>query len=624
MALSSSDVYSPQTPGLATVLGSGLGPLHIIQQEAARVQRERQAAARLKQQQEAADARNVVPIDANGWLPHNEELRALTEAAYQKQLAIYGDPTKSAFQKKAEALQEASRVKQLADRSNELNARYKTTIGLASDPRYDKAALETGAYSTFFQTDPTTGEKKAVPLSKYDPSALDNAAVNPAYFNRDKVLQTFIKAEADKESVRLSKAAPLGGYGVNRQASSDIFDVNPDGTLAINKDGSYKIRDINALVQRAHSDPFMAAILRDNAQKAQQGAGADVMANYGELSAEQRATLNGLPTAPTAERIDLATMLAGYGKVKSSEQQTYRAPWRPRADAKQKNPPIYSAPVEADYVAPGQVENPGTQDGAAPLPFTANPTGSDTFATLQAAQVPKGPQQVLATSKYSVPAPVHATASGQNKPYQTDINGVSFRQALVQGEDGKYHWRTNIDKPTVGSFGDAVALPVNKATGVPLTPADGAAYEAAVRDPQNEVRSFVQVITPKNKNFAAEYNQRLRELTAERDRQVAEGDEGAKRMTNATLQDKAREEATGTTTISYVPNYGQDARTLDGLTQSGPKGNYRAHREGVAGHQQRVRAAPAKQSARPSFLKTKTTGSAPAQPAARKTGGMFD
>lgn len=594
MALSTSDVYSPQSPGLATVLGSGLQPLRILQQEEYRRQQQAHNAARLKQQQEAADARNVVSLEANGWLPHNDELTAAVQAGYEKQKAIYADPTKSAFQKKAEAQQIANSLKQQADRSNELNARYKTTIGLASDPRYDKAALETGAYGTFFQADPTTGEKKAIPLAQYDPSALDNAATNPAFFNRDKVLQTFIKAEADKESVRLSKAAPLGGYGVNRQASSDIFDVNPDGTLAINKDGSYKIRDINALVQRAHADPFMAAILRDNAAKAQQGAGADVMANYGELTDEQRATLNGLPAAAPAERADLATMLAGYGKVKSSSVQSYRAPHFARAAGKEKNPPVYAAPVEADYVAPGQVDNPGTQDGAAPLPFGANPTGSDTFATLQAAQVPKGPQQVLATSKYSVPAPVHATASGQNKPYQTDVNGVAFRQALVQGEDGKYHWRTNIDKPTVGSFGDAVALPVNKATGVPLTPADGAAYEAAVRDPQNEVRSFVQVITPKNKNFTADYKQRLKELTAERDRQAAEGDEGAKRMTNAALEDKAREDATGATTISYVPNYGQDARTLDGLTQAGPKGNYRAHREGVAGHQQRVRAAPAK------------------------------
>lgn len=591
MALTSSDVYSPQSPGLATVLGSGLNPLRILQQEEYRRQQQAHAAARLKQQQEAADTRGLsFAGDTKGWLPHNEELATMKKNAYAKMIAIGTDPTKSAIEKKALQQEAWDEVVSAADKSRQLNKAYTERLALASDKRYNKTALEKALYGAAFTTD-ENGIKQAKSIAETDAGVFDAVTGSRNVYNEDEVLKQFIKAESDKENERVGTAARPGGYGTTNTFVSDVF-ASKNGKQVFNADGSPAIRDINALIQRAHADPFMATILRDNAQRSQQEAGADAMTNYAQLTPEQNAALNGLRPTSTAERVDLADLVTQYGRVKTSSTQTYRAAPRPPAGTKEKNPPVYAAPVEADYVAPGQVENPGTQDGAAPLPYAANPTGSDTFRTLQAAQVPKGPQQVLATSKYSVPAPVHATASGQNKPYQTDVNGVVFRQALVQGEDGKYHWRTNIDKPTVGSFGDAVALPVNKATGVPLTPADGAAYEAAVRDPQNETRSFVQVITPKNKNFTAEYNQRLAQLKQQRQKQQ-DGDilGKGKYNTDAELADQAREDATGTTTITYVPNYGQDARTLDGLTQSGPQGNYRAHREGVAGHQQRVRAA---------------------------------
>lgn len=574
--------------GAAVVLGNDLSPLRILQQgDAMRARRAAQEAA-LKQKRDAEAAKMLQ--DAK----YTQDSSVYFGDALHNQVyaGIEGKLGKIAMDQGLDSIGKSLAYRSTISPIENENAQNKAKSAFLQDRSNEFQKNQELYNNEFIYTNLVNKlrDETGRPLrpSEFDADAWHRDIIaNPEAYNELGVINQATKNLFPVTSQKVTRAGRLGGTHETFEVKGRLVSYDGEGRLLRNGDKTPKLNitsdDVNAL----KSEPLFNLKLEQ--RKAQYAA--------------KRAADPSLPAMSELGHISM--MLAPLAKYDTQHEEALNAqPRAERAGPREKNPPIYSAPVEADYVAPGEVENPGTQDGAAPLPFGLNPTGADTFRTLQAAQVPKGPQQVLATSKYSVPAPVHATASGQNKPYQTDVNGVSFRQALVQGEDGKYHWRTNIDKPTVGSFGDAVALPVNKATGVPLTPADGAAYEAAVRDPQNEVRSFVQVITPKGKNFSSLYTGRLTQLKAERARQQGGDILGKGRYsTDAELEDQARQDATGETTISYVPNYGQDARTLDGLTQSGPKGNYRAHREGVAGHQQRVRAA---------------TGAAPTGPLAQR------
>lgn len=550
-----SQVYSPQVLGDAVLLGSGLNPLRVLQQEGGRVARERAAAARLKQQQDASAAKDVVPLTADGWLPHNEELTAAVKAGYEQQQKIYADPGLSPFEKKQQALQIQGDLKQMADRSNELKKRYDETIALASDPRYDKQKLEASAYNSYFRVDPATNERKAIPLREYDPNVQADLRTNSDNFNQDEVLKRFIKSEADSENDRLGKAAAPGGYGSVDAASSNIFEVK-NGQVVLNADGSPHIRDISALLQRAHRDPFMASILRGNSAKAQQAAGVDAMSaggpdQYAPLTPEQQLGLAALPDANVAQRVDLANLVSDYGRTKTSRMQTYRALPRPSAGSSGgKEKYTQSDPNQGGF---GRVGLSTANDG------TRHADGTQTDRSTSG----------MSSAWRGVPPTRTSVSTGKPEPYTRD--NVTFKRLFVQQPGGNAVLEPNNMTSQSMQFG-AITHVLTTRSGQLIratSEADNATPEALeawykrarAQYPDAKSGWVVEATPKKGQNSYANDDEAYKDLYKSNEEQ-----DGGK--TPAELRSKAHKLVAEQNATYFVPYEGDNARQLNSYTKN--------------------------------------------------------
>jgi hypothetical protein len=329
MALNSSDVYSPQNPGLATILGSGLGPLHVFQQEAARQYRERQAAARAAKQQAAAAANKLLPIDIDGANPYEDELMKMTLAAYDEQKGYYGQAGRgeiSLFEAQAKSRQALSKVQAAGDRTKGIEAARKEAIAQATDPRYNKPALVQAINKARYRTD-EDGNEVLIPSSELDLKRFTDPLTNADYYNPTETVNKWLDELGTHEHKEYTQAARAGVAGRTRIGDSNIFayDEQARPLYTLNGQGQRvrQIANLGLLEEAALRDPYVAGLLRKQLEASQQPSAARLMGlPVGEVSDADLEALNAQTDTNTPHsRQVFADLLREYGTVKESNQE---------------------------------------------------------------------------------------------------------------------------------------------------------------------------------------------------------------------------------------------------------------------------------------------------------------
>jgi hypothetical protein len=340
MALTNSDVYSLQAPGLATVLGSGMGPLNIIRQEAARLARERALKAKAQADLEKQFTPPVPDTDGGQIFAPQvaksaNDLLTFSQKTYQD--AVNGKITPNdAKTLVAAKLAEHNTTTKRAKDSQAAIDKFQAT---AKANNLDVSKV--GGYIKMATSDPTTGQTMGI--NSFDPEGLTQGVTNADLLDKAGVVQGFLKGLAGKQETDYATAARLGGTGVTRSASSNIFASDAKGRVIYTLDSQGnqvpKIGNLRALEQAAMQDPQMAALLRRSLEQGQVPSATALMGISPEhLTDEERdaqlETLNG-PLNPVGgqQRQSLADLIRPYGTLVTKQGETYKAPWRPRAPA---------------------------------------------------------------------------------------------------------------------------------------------------------------------------------------------------------------------------------------------------------------------------------------------------
>lgn len=339
MALTSSDVYSPQNPGLASVLGSGLSPLHIIQQEAQRQSRERFALIKANaidnKTKAAAEKVPTLPLpDMKGAEYFQDELNQSLKQTYADQLEDY--KTKPPVDAKFSSLSRVAGHNGKAAMMREKGAEIDKLKATAAASNLDPAKVQEGLSKLL--TDPETGQRIAA--DKFDSAALAGFHDNADYLDERKVVQTFLQGLAQRQESEYTTAARPGRPGMAYSAASNIFANDGRGkTLyAMDARGNRvpQIANIQALEQAALQDPQMAALLRRRLETGQLPTASLLMGLGPEhVTDDQLEALNAQTDQNTPhERQTLADLLRPYGTlVEKQRELSPQAVRQPRASA---------------------------------------------------------------------------------------------------------------------------------------------------------------------------------------------------------------------------------------------------------------------------------------------------
>ena len=376
MALTSSDVYSPANPGLAQVLSPGLGPLHILQQENYRRQREAAAAAKAKSELD----KQFTPLtpDVNGGLYWQPEITKSAED-FQK---FAKDPYVQAGQGKITANEAKANTaaafavhqgksKKAQEAHDEISRIRSTAIANNLNPgAIDKAIA-------VMSTDPTTGQ--AVPISQLDATTFNRTLnENPDYYDRDGVVSSFLKDKLKEEESRYTSAATPGHAGMENIAKSNMFEMhNGKAVMELGPDGKPrpKIKDLALAEQAMLRDPKMAALLRrelDNGASSR--AEAIMRISNGAMSTDQAdaalESLNASTNTGTGTSRSMAdNLIREYGTLSQQRNQlSPKAVPRPVAGGKAKDSDAVATPTSDFGLSVGdnggmvttQVPNPNT------------------------------------------------------------------------------------------------------------------------------------------------------------------------------------------------------------------------------------------------------------------------
>lgn len=341
MALTSSDVYSPQSPGLATILGSGLGPLHIIQQEAQKQSRERIALARTQaaadKAKAAAEKVPTLPLpDMKGAEYFQDELNQSAKQTYADQLEDY--KTKPHADAKFSSLGRLAEHNGKAAMMREKGAEIDKLKETAAASNLDPAKVQEGLRNLL--TDPETGQR--ITASKFDAGALPGFHDNADYLDEKKVVQTFLKGLAQRQESEYTTAARPGRPGMTYSATSNILANDGRGkTLyTMGADGRRvpQIANIQGLEQAALQDPQMAALLRRRLELGQRPTASLLMGlEPGQVTDDQLEALNAQTEQNTPhERQIVADLLRPYATlVEKQRELSPQAVRQPRASAAQ-------------------------------------------------------------------------------------------------------------------------------------------------------------------------------------------------------------------------------------------------------------------------------------------------
>ncbi len=329
MALTSSDVYSPQTPGLAQVLGSGLGPLHVVQQEYARHLREHQAATKLAKQREAAAASKLIPLDGKGADPYQDELLKIKTDGYDEQKGYYVQATRgeiSLLEAQTKSRQVASKVQAAVDRTNAIEAARKEAIAKAADSRYNTPALIQAINEARYRTD-EEGNRVLIPSHELDTRRFTDPLTNPDHYNPTEVINKWLDELGTHEHKEYTQAARAGVAGRTRMGDSNIFayDEKAQPLYTLNGQGQRvrQIANLGLLEQAGVRDQYVSGLLRKQLEAGQQPSAARLMGlPVGEVSDADLEALNAqTDTGTPHSRQIFADLAREYGTDTQRNQE---------------------------------------------------------------------------------------------------------------------------------------------------------------------------------------------------------------------------------------------------------------------------------------------------------------
>ncbi|MGI4872108.1 MAG: hypothetical protein ACRYFX_13130 [Janthinobacterium lividum] len=327
MALTLSDVYSPQVPGLATVLGSSLGPLRIAQQEAYRqAHLQHQKQAQETKAKAAAEKMQTPPtLNMNGSQWFQPEVDASARDVYAGSLEDY--KTKPLNEARMSSKAREAKHNGLTQRAADAGAAIDNVITTARANSLDEGAVRVGMAQLL--TDPDTGN----PLSAHDfsPHSLATFNQNPKYFDRKDVTDKFVAKQLKEQEDRHTTAARPGQAGMQYDVRSNMFEErNGKPVMEMGPNGPRpKIANLDLWEQAAMRDPKMAAMLREQLDNgAASTADALMRLTHGTMSDDQAdaalEALNGQTDSGTAKsRAIVDDLIRSYGflskqKVESS------------------------------------------------------------------------------------------------------------------------------------------------------------------------------------------------------------------------------------------------------------------------------------------------------------------
>jgi hypothetical protein len=485
MALTNSDVYSLQAPGLATVLGNGLGPLNIIRQEGYR--RAREAAARAKAQADLEKQFTPPTPDTDGgqvFAPQvaqsATDMLSYAKDTYQKAVAGGITPNDA----KALVATKLAEHNTMTKRAKDSQAALDKFRDTAKANNLDVSKV--GAFLNMATTDPTTG--KTMDATKFDPESLAQGVTNGELLDKANVVQSFVKGLAAKQENDYATAARLGGTGISRSSASNIFASDAKGNTIYTLDGRGnrvpKIANIQALEQAALQDPQMAALLRNSMQEGQKPTATALMGLSGEhVTDDQLEALNAQTDQNTPhERQTLADLIRPYGTLVQKQGETYRAPHFSTA-AKAK-------PLKAGQATATPTSSYGLSVSDSPVSPTVDNRGGTMGSFLGGAAVQRGESR---PDKYSFPR-VGVEFGSEARPY-VKVK-VNTRDLSVLGKGGE---ATRYNKNDVNSLVDGNAtgrhfvLESNgKRMGLPTAGADGRTSADAFED----MKEMISRMTP--------------------------------------------------------------------------------------------------------------------------------
>ena len=276
MALGFADVYSPQSPGLATVLGSGLAPLRVIQQEAYRRQQQAAAAAKEKAAAEKAQAAQerafTVPKPyMNGGRLFAPQVAQSAQAAYDAGLGYYRQAAAGKLSpNEARMLTGQEMAKHEAFTRD--TAAYQKEIDefRANAPKHFIAPDKVEQAINTWVRDPATGEVIDLKTQPFNSAGLAGATTNPDYLDGHAVAQKFVHDLAQKQESDYTTAARVGQAGLHNVSSSNLYEShNGKPVLELGPDGALRPRFANlpGLVQEAFRNPQMTALLHGELRK---------------------------------------------------------------------------------------------------------------------------------------------------------------------------------------------------------------------------------------------------------------------------------------------------------------------------------------------------------------------
>ncbi len=318
MADPASLVYSSANPGLATVLTSGLGPLHeLMRQEYAR-QKQAAAATKTKAAAEKLQAPPKFDMKGSEWFQPLTNARA--QGLYPKALKRYQtEPlTEARFGNAADEAEHNGMTAQELAVGNE----FTKAISEAEKNNLDKTRVAQGIERMRFDENGKMRDAHEIDLKE-----LAGQHTNADYINAGATVEGFLKGISQKQETDYTTAARTGRAGMFRSSASNIFASDDQGKTIYTLDGRGnrvpKIANIQALEQAALQNPQMAALLRRNQENGQKPTASLLMGLGPEhVTDDQLEALNAQTDQQTPHaRQALADLVRPYGTLVAKQRE---------------------------------------------------------------------------------------------------------------------------------------------------------------------------------------------------------------------------------------------------------------------------------------------------------------
>jgi len=339
--------------GNAVVYEGGLGALHYLQQTDAlnaRIAAKKAADAQRAQQAAAKDFASRVQLSDKGGLTYLPQLQSKAQDTYAQMLALAEDRTLSLQQKAVKQ----QLLRDQYNRTAEASAQADKYVGdlaqkIAADKRYDRDKTWNLLHSTQYK------DGQLVAPLEYDPRSADQAlGTGRDHLNGVEVMKTFVRGEHPDQITYNVEALP-GGRGTRRTATSDFYELTPDGKILRDaKTNEPVVKASPEALARFERDPVNRQYLDSYEADHQKEVAAAVakMTNYQELTPAERTAVE-REQLPQGRRLDLfKNLLTEQAYGRESTALTNKAAPRPSAASSGASKNVVSSNNE---VLPGAV-----------------------------------------------------------------------------------------------------------------------------------------------------------------------------------------------------------------------------------------------------------------------------